>query len=216
MRTYILEKVNDLYEHDHGRSNKLGHSDKHWHFDQHWRLDNTVEREISNQHGTIDGTGRGAASADTASELGASELATTELASEIEFLTARARSVGIARANAALAPLALRVRSYSVLALACSDRNPSQRELAKFLVLDPSQIVALVDQLEERQLVTRETNPRDRRSKGIGATAMGRKLYAEAKKTVREAESQSLKILSRDEREQLRLLLQRIAFEPRP
>ena len=151
-----------------------------------------------------------------APELSTSELATTELASEIEFLTARARSVGIARANAALVPLALRVPSYSVLALACSDRIPSQRELAEFLVLDPSQIVMLVDQLEERRLVTRETNPRDRRSKGICATAAGRKLYAEARTIVREAEDRSLKMLSRDERQQLRLLLQRIAFEPQP
>lgn len=151
-----------------------------------------------------------------APKLSTSELATTELASEIEFLTARARSVGIARANAALSPLALRVRSYSVLALACSDRIPSQRELAEFLVLDPSQIVALVDQLEERQLVTRDTNPRDRRSRGIRATAAGRKLYAKARTIVREAENHSLKMLSPDERDQLRELLQRIAFEPQP
>lgn len=148
-------------------------------------------------------------------ELSPSELETTELASEIEFLAARTRTVGIAHANAALVPLALRVPSYSVLALACSDRAPSQRELAEFLILDPSQIVALVDQLEERQLVTRETNPRDRRSKGICATANGRQLYAEAKKIVREAESQSLKMLSGGEREELRRLLQRVAFEPR-
>jgi DNA-binding MarR family transcriptional regulator len=173
-----------------------------------------VEREISNQHDTIDGLG--AASGAATSERGASELATTELASEIEFLTARARSIGIARANAALAPLALRVQSYSVLALACSDRNPSQRELAEFLVLDPSQIVALVDQLEKRRLVIRETNSRDRRSKGISATTAGRKLYAEARAIVREAENHSLKMLRHDEQEQLRVLLQKIAFEPRP
>lgn len=149
----------------------------------------------------------------TAETTGRSRLLGTELAEEIEFLTARARSVGITRANASLAPLALKVRSYSVLSLACSGRDPSQRELADFLSLDPSQIVALVDELEQRGLVTRETDPRDRRSKGIAATAAGRGLYAAAKKIVRTAEDQSLSDLSVPEREQLRALLQRVAFE---
>lgn len=139
-------------------------------------------------------------------------LATTELAFEIEFLTARARSIGIARANAALLPLALKVRSYSVLALACTEQSPSQRELAEFLVLDPSQIVALVDELERRGLVSRETNPRDRRAKGICATDAGRDLYARARAIVQQAETESLTGLDDTERLQLRALLRRIAF----
>jgi len=143
---------------------------------------------------------------------GVSELQATELAHEIEFLTARSRSVGITRANSALAPLGLKVRSYSVLALACSEQAPSQRELAEFLMLDPSQIVALVDELEDRRLVSRETNPRDRRSKGICATASGKRLYGEARAIVRAAESESLAPLDDDERQQLRSLLRRIAF----
>lgn len=139
-------------------------------------------------------------------------LATSELAFEIEFLTARARSIGIARANAALLPLALKVRSYSVLALACTGQSPSQRELAEFLVLDPSQIVALVDELERRGLVSRETNPRDRRAKGICATDAGRDLYARARAIVQQAETESLNGLDDAERLQLRELLRRIAF----
>jgi len=139
-------------------------------------------------------------------------LAATELAYEIEFLTARARSIGITRANAALQPLALKVRSYSVLALACTEQSPSQRELAEFQVLDPSQIVALVDDLERRGLVSRETNPRDRRARGICATDAGRDLYARARAIVRQAETESLTGLDDTERLQLRELLRRIAF----
>ena len=105
---------------------------------------------------------------------GLERLYTTDLASEIEFLTARARSLGSGRANNMLAELDLKVRSYSVLSLACSGQNPSQRELADFLSLDPSQIVALVDQLEKRGAVTREADPRDRRSKVIAPTPAGR------------------------------------------
>lgn len=145
-----------------------------------------------------------------------SRLHSAALADEIEFLAARARSVGTAHANALLGPLELRVRSYAVLALACSDLGPSQRELAEFLNLDASQVVALVDELERRSLVSRDPDPRDRRSNAIVATAAGHALYEKALAAARAAESQALAALSPDERVQLRELLRRVAFEPTP
>ncbi|MGM0928132.1 MAG: MarR family winged helix-turn-helix transcriptional regulator [Actinomycetota bacterium] len=151
-------------------------------------------------------------SSQSTAENGLERLYTTDLASEIEFLTARARSLGSGRANNMLAELDLKVRSYSVLSLACSGQNPSQRELADFLSLDPSQIVALVDQLEKRGAVTREADPRDRRSKVIAATAAGRRLYKRAEAIIRQASDYSLAALNEQERETLRDLLRRIAF----
>lgn len=139
-------------------------------------------------------------------------LLASDLAGEIEFLAARARSVGIGHANALLAPLELKVRSYSVLALACSGTDPSQRELSGFLRLDPSQIVSLVDALEARGLVERAADPRDRRSKVIRSTAAGRDLFGRAAAAVRDAEDTSLAALSDTERDQLRDLLRKIAF----
>lgn len=135
-----------------------------------------------------------------------------ELVNEIEFLAARARSLGSAHANAMLAPLDLKVRSYSVLAMACSDTAPSQRELADFLRLDPSQIVSLVDALEQRGLLFRAPDPRDRRSKVIRPTAAGVELYQRAAAAVRVAEETSLAPLDAPERDQLRVLLRKIAF----
>lgn len=143
---------------------------------------------------------------------GVERLYATDLADETEFLAARARSLGSSRANAALAPLDLKVRSYSVLSLACSGAKPSQRELAEFLALDPSQIVALVDQLEKRGAVTRKADPRDRRSNIIVATAAGRRLYADAAQAVRAASDESLSALTEAERGQLRALLRRVAL----
>ncbi len=139
-------------------------------------------------------------------------LAQGELAKEIDFLTARIRSQGSARANSLLAPLELKVRSYSVLSLACGNLAPTQRELAEFLSLDPSQIVPLVDQLESRGLVERVTSPHDRRTKVIMGTDKGQALYAHARKATAEAEDASLKKLSSAEQSTLRDLLTRIAF----
>jgi len=140
-------------------------------------------------------------------------LFTTPLGQDLEFLTARARALGNAEANAQLAPLGLKARSFAVLALACSGENPSQRELAEFLSLDASQIVALVDELEKRGLVAREQDPRDRRSNVITATAAGESLHEKALTAIALAESRSLSALNEAEREELRRLLTLIAFD---
>ncbi|HXD29279.1 MAG TPA: MarR family transcriptional regulator [Arthrobacter sp.] len=138
----------------------------------------------------------------------------SELAGEANFLIARARSRGSAQANGLLAPLGLRVRSYSVLSLACSGLHPTQRELAEFLSLDPSQIVALVDALEKGGHVRRVPDPSDRRSKLIDSTPEGQALYARARKLTRTAEDASLAGLTAAEKEQLLTLLNKAAFAP--
>ncbi len=135
-----------------------------------------------------------------------------ELAGEIEFLAARTRSLGSARANVLLAPLGLKVRSYSVLSLACSGMSPTQRELAEFLSLDPSQIVPLVDQLEKGGFVERHADPNDRRSKVISATPEGHKLYKKARLETARGEAMAMERLSKEEQDTLRDMLARIAF----
>lgn len=139
-------------------------------------------------------------------------LAQSALVEDIEFLTARARATGSARANFALEPLGLRVREYSVLTVARSGLRPSQRELAEFLHLDPSQVVALVDELERRGAVQREPDQRDRRSKVIVTTRAGERLGVQADGRIKQAEDDSMAPLSNSEREQLKALLRRIAF----
>lgn len=136
----------------------------------------------------------------------------TALASEIAFLTARARARGNAAANRKLADLDLKVRPFAVLAMACSGTNPSQRELGNFLDLDPSQVVALVDSLERRGAIRREPDPRDRRSKVLVATEAGHELYAQGAQRTREAEEHTLQALSTEERNQLRALLSKVVL----
>lgn len=135
-----------------------------------------------------------------------------DLASEIEFLLARARAIGTAHANEVLTELDLKARSYAVLSLAVSAAKPTQRELAEFLSLDASQIVALVDGLQDRGLIRREPDPNDRRSNVIVSTKAGNDLYQRASDKVARAEASSLSVLSIEERDQLRALLARVAF----
>lgn len=134
------------------------------------------------------------------------------LASDLEFLTARARAVGTRTANKWLEPLGIKARDFAILSLVCTEEKPSQRELAEFLSLDASQVVALVDALEKKNLLERQTDPRDRRSNILISTPAGLSLFAKAQKAIDNAREESLDALSEKEREELKRLLTLIAF----
>src|SRR6266581_3387483 len=53
------------------------------------------------------------------------------------------------------------------------DTAASMRHLASLLKCDPSNVTFLVDRLEERGLVERQTDPADRRVKLVGLTTAG-------------------------------------------
>ena len=118
----------------------------------------------------------------------------------------------LAAGNAALRDFDLRVRSYSVLALACDADGRSQRELAAVLRLDPSQVVALVDDLQQRGLIEREVHPADRRTNVIVATTDGRELYEAAEAAVRAAEQTLHASIPAEDRAVLIRILRSAAF----
>jgi len=147
-----------------------------------------------------------------ANDFDPSPLRETEIATEVQFLTRRLAAKGNAYTNKLLEEVDLNVRQFFVLALAASDLQPTQREMSAFVVLDPSQIVALVDTLEDRDLVKRETDLQDRRLKNIVATSKGEKLYRQARKITRTAEDHLLEKLTTEERDQLRSLLTKVVL----
>ncbi|WP_221583384.1 MarR family winged helix-turn-helix transcriptional regulator [Microbacterium sp. G2-8] len=131
------------------------------------------------------------------------------LAHNASFLLTRASVIAAQRDNRALEPLGLKVRSYSVLSLAVEDVPPTQREIAEFLRLDPSQVVALVDELEERGLVARAADPRDRRAKVVAATGPGLAAYEKARASVVDVMTH----LAPDDVATFQRVLEQLAFE---
>ena len=125
------------------------------------------------------------------------------------FLLAKLRAAASVLNNMALAEFDLKERSYSVLILANSGLEPTQRELADFLSLDPSQIVALVDELEKRGLVARAAGKQDRRAKTVTATAKGARLLVGAAQAAHRAETEALAGLAEDETAQLKAPLRK-------
>jgi DNA-binding MarR family transcriptional regulator len=132
-------------------------------------------------------------------------------ADDLGFLVARAGGVLVRATNAALAEHGLRVRQYSVLALAAEAADGlSQRELGAVLGLDPSQVVSFVDDLVEAGLVERRTSPTDRRAKLVVATATGRQVRAAAGRDADAALEGPLALLGETERDHLRDMLTRV------
>ena len=136
---------------------------------------------------------------------------TAALTEDVGFLLSRASGLLVRASNAALTSHGLRVRSYSVLLLACdAPEGISQRDLADVLGLDPSQVVLLVDELAAAGLVERQASAADRRTKLVAATASGRALRPEAARDVAASLDRQLSDLSAGELQLLREMLTRL------
>jgi DNA-binding MarR family transcriptional regulator len=102
---------------------------------------------------------------------------------------------------------------YAILALLEEGARTAQSTIADALQYDPSQLVALLDGLEERELVERRRDPNDRRRHLVSLTPAGRKQLAAFRKLVRKVEDEFLGALDEEERAQLHDLLLRIAVQ---
>ena len=129
----------------------------------------------------------------------------------IGFLMSRASGQLVRATNGALAEHGLRVRQYSVLCLVCeAAEGQSQRDLAEVLGLDPSQVVALVDDLHRAGLVERRPAPGDRRTKLVVPTELGRDVRKRAAARAEARLVAALEPLTESEQATLRGLLARV------
>jgi DNA-binding MarR family transcriptional regulator len=105
-----------------------------------------------------------------------------------------------------LAPLELSGRQYLLLTLASREQRLSQQELASKLRVDPTVVVKLVDQLEERGLVERSRFADDRRQHRLTLTTRGKSVLAKAAVGEKRAEQEFTRAIG-TRRNELRTLL---------
>ncbi len=86
----------------------------------------------------------------------------------------------------------------------------TQHALCKCMGMDPSSMVATIDELEDKGLVERRRNPQDRRAHALHVTAAGRKTLSDGRKLARRAQDELLAPLDSAERAQLHELLLRL------
>ena len=87
----------------------------------------------------------------------------------------------------------------------------SQQELARRLAILPSQLVALLDELEKRGLIERRRDATDRRTYALHLTKSGRDVAERMGRIAREHDDAVCAALDIHERQQLNALLGRIA-----
>ena len=118
------------------------------------------------------------------------------------------RRIGVA-AEALLAGFGLRPRHHIALTILRDLGETAQSDLAATLQIDRTNLVGLLNELEERGLIERRRSAEDRRRHTVAITAKGRRQLAKAEFALLAIESQVLEGLDESERRQLHDLLQR-------
>jgi len=106
---------------------------------------------------------------------------------------------------------------YSILALLEEGARSTQGEIADALGFDRGTLVKLLDGLEERGLIVRQRDPKDRRRHVVSLTAAGKSQLAEFRTIVLRLDNDFLAPLDDEDRAELHDLLSRIAkhLDPR-
>ncbi len=100
---------------------------------------------------------------------------------------------------------------YSVLALLAEGDCSAQSTIAQMLALDSSQLVGVLDSLEEQGLVERRRDPNDRRRHGVSLTADGKRQLVKLRGIAMRLEESVLEPLDASARKSLRESLELIA-----
>lgn len=109
-----------------------------------------------------------------------------------------------------LADLELRTITFSALSMIVDNPDINQTRLAEALSMERSNLVVVIDELEQRELITRSRVKTDRRAYALRATLKGRRLRDRAVNVVSAHEDRMLARLDADERKRLVSMLNRI------
>jgi DNA-binding MarR family transcriptional regulator len=114
------------------------------------------------------------------------------------------------RSHEAFEGTGLNAFHYAVMALLEEDPRETQAAIADALGYDRSQIVRLLDELEEQGLAVRKRDPDDRRRHVVKLTADGHKALAKLRGIMNRLEEEFLAPLDAEQRATLHSLLEQL------
>ncbi len=99
---------------------------------------------------------------------------------------------------------------FRILNVVDFTEGAAQQSIGEAIEVPPSRMVALVDELERRDLIERRPDPSDRRIRALFLTPEGRRLLVRARKVAAEHEEELTRGMSNTDRARLTELLQGI------
>src|SRR6476469_10678364 len=123
-----------------------------------------------------------------------------ELLASTVFVLARLGFAIKARAIEEFERAGFNMYQYSVLAMLSEKPREAQATIADGLQLDRSQLVGILDTLEERDLVERRRDPTDRRRHTVSLTPEGKRQLVRLRSIVKRIEDGFLEPLDKEKR----------------
>ena len=133
------------------------------------------------------------------------------LARHTGYLLSRLGTIGQRHFAERMGTLGLTPRMWGVLNVLDAEGALTQQALGLCVGMDPSSMVATIDELEAKGLVQRRRHPNDRRAYALHMTDSGRETLSRGREVARAAQDELLAGLTADERAQLHALLLRVA-----
>ena len=143
------------------------------------------------------------------------DIEVAEFAGQLFFRLWRASHT---RTAEALSDVGLTPATFALLNVLGARTGAIQRELSADMGVDPSAMVALIDELERAGMVERRRRPDDRRAWEVTITSKGRRALGAARRLAKGVEDEVLGGLKPAERRQLLMLLRRalVSAPPQP
>lgn len=132
------------------------------------------------------------------------------------FLLARMGHVAAKLFASRLEQLDITTRMWGALNVLDAEGAITQQKLGQSTGIDPSSMVATVDDLEAAGLVERHRHPSDRRAHALHVTEKGRATLTRGRQVARGVQEELLAPLSAEERQQLHELLLRLVKAHQP
>ncbi len=130
------------------------------------------------------------------------------------YLLARLGDASRKRFHRALEPEGLHPRDFGVMTMVAAQPGVSQQQLHEQTGIDPSSMVAVIDDLERVGLAERRPHPDDRRVRAIFLTAHGEETLGRIRALAAQNQRELFSPLSAEERGTLVALLRKLAGGP--
>ncbi len=127
------------------------------------------------------------------------------------YLLARLGDASRRRVQKALEPENLHPKHFGVMTMVAAHPGMTQQQLHEKTAIDPSSMVAVIDELEDRGLAERRPDPDDRRTRSIFLTDRGQDTLSRARHIAAGLQREFFAALTEEERSTLYGLLRKLA-----